>query len=227
MLNRLGARLWIFGIISIVVPLFSVSLFTNFTGFADEGPPSCSMECTLIVKQVKDKETSEDWSFILLQEVNGEKTYHQLPFIPSNGQESKDDIKTVDIQEAKNLVEGNHYELYESNYSGEKEVTVGLLVVKRDSSGSSVAGYNSKKLTFDCKDIYPEKPGGLQMLGKDEFKVTVNGSENQGETKASWKVSLITHQSAYNPGTKRAEGIINLAGVSLWLGLTTYLILGQ
>lgn len=226
-MKRWWRSLWVLGIALIVAPLILVSLFTNFAGFADEGQSSCSMGCTFIVEQVKGKETNEDWSFILLQEINGEKTYHQLGFMPSSGQRSKDDIKTVDIREAKNMVEGNHYELFEKNYTGEKEVTVGLLVVKRDSTGSYVAAYNSKKLTFDCKDIYPEEPGGISMLGKDEFTVTVNGGKKQEKVKNSWKVSLITHQSAYHPGTKRAEGIITLAGISLWLGLTTYLFLGQ
>lgn len=209
--------------------LLLLSIFPANPILADEGPGRCSMEITAIVDQIDAPNTSKSWTFILLQGVNSKKTYHSLEFVSRKEQDlNEGEVDSLKINNAKRLIGGNHYIIYDRNYSGIEEIKVGLLAIAGTNENPFILGYNSKTLTLNCKKLYPEKPGGISMLGKEEFVVSAkNYSNKKNPSRPSWRITLITAKSAYNPGKGGGEIMLKAAGVSLWLSLVVYLFLGQ
>ncbi len=207
---------------------FAVLIVVAFicrTSLASESQNICSINITIKINQDKKVTDMSNWSFILLSKFGDHKNYYPLDLASSDKQVQDEDKGRVNINKVESVHEGHYYELYDTSYSCVKNVTIGLLTISDDPETGSVTGFNSKSLTFDCGVIYPEGPGGMSLLQEDEFTVKVE-DEGTGQQK-TWKVSIFTHQSAYNPGTKKAERVITAVGASLWLGLAAYLFLGR
>lgn len=197
------------------------------TGLASESQNSCSINITIEINQDEKVTDMSDWSFILLSKFEDHKNYYPLDLASSDKQGEVEDKGRLNIDKVENLKEDHYYELYDTSYSGVKNVNIGLLAINDDPETGSVTGFDSKSLTFDCGVIYPEGHGGMSLLQEDEFTVKVEDKNKDTDQPKTWKVSIFTYQSGYNPGTKRTERVITAGGVSLWLGLVTYLLLDQ
>lgn len=204
-----------------------VVLLSSATGLASESKNSCSINITIVINQDKQVTDMSDWSFILLSKFDDHKNYYSLDLASNDKQGKGEDKGRLNIDKVESLKEAHYYELYDTSYSGAEKATIGLFAINDDPETGSVIGFNSKSLNFDCGEIYPKGPGGMSMLQEDEFTVKLEGENKGTEQPKTWKISIFTHQSAYNPGTKKAERVITAVGASLWLGLATYLFLGR
>jgi len=193
---------------------------------AEDGHRSCSLEVSLMAERVKDDNSEEDWSFVILTGSGDEKTFHRIE-VASQGKSDRDSDEETHISSADRLVEGEFYKLYSSEYSGKEDVFVGVQAIDDGQESDGRSGFGSTEFNLNCEDMFSEEVRHIVMstLKEHEFKVTV--PENKGEESGSetvWNVSAFVAYSGQHESRFEVTELANPIAVLLWFGWSWHVL---
>ncbi len=215
---RKGARKLV-----VLLAINLVLLSSSFSvALAGRNRNQCTLKLSLKVERVGDDNLEEDWSFIVLTEVDGEKAYRRIEVAPS-GESTGETDEELHINSVDTLVEGKYYTLRSTEYTGKTDIFLGLQAAG-DGGGS---GFGSTEFSLLCGQMFHDEIENAVMstFEWNEFRVTArefDGGEIKSET--TWKVSTYLYYSGIHKPRFRLEDLTRPLGVLLWLGWSAHVI---